>query len=357
MRILDSYLIRKTLFPLALVFVAFVGIFIVVDLFDRAHHFIDNRVALDVVLAYYANYAPFVIVLTAPIAMLLATMLSVGRLSRQREIMAMKGSGLSLYRILAPILLLGVALSVGSLVVGEVVMPPATRRRLEIEEEHIKKEPDQAVRLNVIHIQPDGTTFLARRFNTRRNTLEEVTIEEFDRELSPVTRLDAESARWDGGRWIYEGGQLREFSEGEERVTPFATLDRGDSEPTPEDLRTRRLKPEEMSYRQLRDYIERLRAGGTQPGDLAVRLRLKVAFPFVTLIMALLGAPLAAGARRSGFALSFAAALAISFIYYGLLQVGQILGRQGMMPPGIAAWIANLVFAGVGTAIFIRVPK
>jgi lipopolysaccharide export system permease protein len=357
MRILDAYLLRRIAAPLALVFVAFVGIFIIVDLFDRAHAFIDNQVPLHVVLSYYVNYTPLVVVLTAPIAMLLATMLSVGRLSRRNEIMAMKGSGLSLYRILAPVFLLAAVLSVGSMVLGETLLPPATRRRLVIEETEIKKRPDQAVRLNVLSIEPDGTVFLARRFDTRKNTLEEVTIEEFDRALRPVMRLDAREARWSGDHWIYEDGQIREFSGGSESLTPFATYETGRTEPTPDELRTRRLKPEEMGYRELRTYIERLRASGNDPGDLAVQLRLKLAFPFVTLIMALLGAPLAAGARRSGFALSFAAALAISFIYYGLLQVGQVLGRQGMLPPGIAAWIANLVFAAIGAAILIRAPK
>ena len=357
MRILDAYLVRRTLVPLALVFVAFVGIFIIVDLFDRAHHFIDNDVPIRIVLSYYLNYAPLVVVLTAPIAMLLATMLSVGRLSRRNEIMAMKGSGLSLYRILAPILMLAVLLSLGSMIVGETLLPPATRRRLEIEENDIKKRPDQVVRINVIHIQPDGTVFLARRFNTKRGILEEVTIEEFDEELTPVRRIDSETAHWTGDHWVYENGQVREFRGGVEEVTPFRTYETEGDEPSPEDLKTRRLKPEEMGYRELRTYIGRLRASGNDPGDLAVQLRLKIAFPFVTLIMALLGAPLAAGARRSGFALSFAAALAISFIYYGLLQVGQVLGRQGMMPPGIAAWIANLVFGAIGMTILLRAPK
>lgn len=357
MRTLDAYLLRRILGPLALVFVAFVGIFIIVDLFDRAHDFIDNDVPIETVLSYYLNYTPLVIVLTAPIAMLLATMLSIGRLSRRNEIMAMKGSGLSLYRILAPILLLAALVSVGSIVVGETLLPPATRRRLEIEENEIKKRPDQVVRANVIYVQPDGAVFLARRFNTRRETLDEVTLEEFDPDLEPVRRVDSETARWVDDHWLYENGQLREFEDGAEVVTPFVEYETGRPEPSPDDLKTRRLKPEEMGYRDLRTYIERLRASGNDPGDLAVQLRLKLAFPFVTLIMALLGAPLAAGARRSGFALSFAAALAISFIYYGLLQVGQILGRQGMLPPGLAAWIANMVFGGFGVALFLRVPK
>jgi lipopolysaccharide export system permease protein len=357
MRILDAYLLRKILVPLGLVFVAFVGIFIIVDLFDRAHAFIDNEVPVEVVLSYYLNYTPLVVVLTAPIAMLLATMLSVGRLSRRNEIMAMKGAGMSLYRILAPILMLAVLVSVGSMIVGETLLPPATRRRLEIEENDIKKRPEQAVRMNVIHVQPDGTVFFARRFDTRRATLDEVTVEEFDSDLRPLSRIDSETARWEGDHWVYENGQIREFREGTEVLTPFAVHETGRAEPAPDELKTRRLKPEEMGYRELGVYIRRLKASGNDPGDLAVQLRLKLAFPFVTLIMALLGAPLAAGARRSGFALSFAAALAISFIYYGLLQVGQVLGRQGMLPPGIAAWIANLVFGGVGMAIFLRVPK
>lgn len=357
MRILDAYLLRRLAKPLVLVFTAFVGIFVLVDLFDNVHTFIDNRVAIGTVVSYYVHYLPMVVVLTMPVAMLLATLLSLGGLARRHEVMAMKGSGLSLYRVLAPVFVLALALSLASMVVAETLLPPATTRRLQIEEEHIKRSPTEVFRRNVLYVCPDGAVFLARRFNTRRLVLEDVTIEEFDKELRPVRRIDAESGRWSDGRWVLENGQVRTFSGNTENALPFEARVLERAEPSPSDLRSRRLEPEEMGYRELRTYIGRLSASGSDPGDFAVQLRLKIAFPFVTLIMTMLGAPLAAGARRTGFALSFAAALAISFLYYGLLQVGQVLGRQGMLPPTLAAWLGNVVFAGVAVWMIVKAPK
>ncbi|MFH1502897.1 MAG: LPS export ABC transporter permease LptG [Candidatus Eisenbacteria bacterium] len=357
MRILDGYLLRRALKPLGLVFAAFVGIFILVDLFDHAHTFIDNSVQLGIVLSYYLHYLPLIVVLTMPVAMLLAVLLSVGGLARRREIMAIKGGGISLPRMLAPHFLLAFFLSLVSMAVAEFVLPQATSTRLEIEEEHIKKSPGQVTRNNIIYVRPDGAVFLARRLNTRRETVEGVTVEEFDADVRPVLRIDAEFGRWDGERWQLENGLAREFTDGTERTRQFDTYELPYSEPTPDDLKRRRLQPEEMGYRELRAYIQRLSASGHSPEDLPVNLHLKIAFPFVTLIMTMLGAPIAAGARRTGFALSFTSALAISFLYYGLLQVGQVLGRQGVLTPALAAWVANIVFAGVGVWLLARAPK
>jgi lipopolysaccharide export system permease protein len=355
--ILDAYILRKIMKPLLFVFLAFVSIFVLVDLFDHAHTFIDNNVKPEIVIKYYLYYMPMIVVLTAPVAMLLATLLSLGGLSRKNEVMAMKGSGVSLYRIAAPILLLAVAVSVGSLVVGEIYLPPATRARLQIKEDYLQRRARQSVRTDVIYVRPDGAMLFARRFNVKTRVLDDVTVEEFDRDLNPTRRIDAVTARWEGRRWLFEDGRIREFSEAGERATAFATFELPYDEPTPEDLETRKLQPEEMGYRDLRAYVMKLQASGNDARRLAVQLQLKTAFPFVTLIMTLIGAPLAAGARRSGFALAFTAALAISFIYYGLINVGTVLGTQGVLPAPLAAWIANIAFAGVGFWLLVKAPK
>jgi lipopolysaccharide export system permease protein len=354
---LDSYMFRKIARPLALVFIAFVGIFILVDLFDHANKFIDNKVGPGIVFLYYLYYMPWIVVLTAPVAMLLASLLAIGRLSRSNEIMAMKGGGVSLYRILAPVLLLAVGLSLASLFIGEVAMPPATRRRLEIKETHLSRRADRAVRTDVIYIRPDGVMLLARRFNVGKKRLDQVTVEEFDDESNPTMRIDAERGRWEDGHWVLENGRIRRFTPDGEEATSFEKYRLPYTEPSPDDLRTRRLEPEEMGYAELRGYIKKLRASGNNPRDLDVQLQLKISFPFVTLIMTLIGAPLAAATRRTGFAISFTAALAVSFIYFGLIQVGDVLGSQGFLPPVLGAWAGNIVFAGIGVWLLIKAPK
>jgi len=358
MRILAGYIVTRTLRPLIMLFLGFIGIFVLVDLFDHAHTFIDNQVGAGIVTLYYAYSMPFIFVLTAPVAMLLATLLSVGGMSRTNELMAMKGSGLSLGRILTPVLCLAALLSVANLLVAEFVVPPATRHKIEIEDTHLKRNTsDPRHRKDLIYMRPDGGMVLIRRYNTRRQTMEDVTIEEFDERLRPRTRIDAATARWETDHWILESGRLRRFTADGESVTPFDTMELSPGDPTPEDLVRRRLEPEERGYFDLRDYIARLKAGGNDPRALEVQLHLKVAFPFVTLIMTLLGAPLAARTRRSGFAVSFAAALAISFFYYGSIQVAQVLGRQALLSPPLAAWIANGVFILIGLWILARTPK
>ncbi len=357
MKLLDRYILRRVALPLVLVFVTFVGIFVLVDLFDHANRFIDNNVPIGIVGLYYLYYAPMIVVLTAPVAMLLAALLSLGRLSQKNEIMAMKGSGVSLYRILAPVLLLAFCLSLVTLVVGEELLPPATKRRLDIEEQAIERTPSRTVRTDVIYLYPDGDVLLARRFNLRSRTLEDVTYQRFGDQPVPARRLDAPLARWTDEGWMLEDGTERLFENGAETTRGFGRLALPEEGPSPETLAQRPVEPEEMGYADLRDYITRLRAGGTDPRALEVQLRLKIAFPFVTLIMTLLGAPLAAGSRKSGFAIAFTSALAISFIYYGVIQIGQVLGEEAILPPWLAAWMANIAFGALGVYLLVRAPK
>lgn len=356
MTTLDRYILRKIAKPLLLLLGVFVGIFVLVDLFDNAHTFIDNEVAIRSVLAYYVYYLPLIVVLTSPVAMLLATLLCIGGLARKNEMMAMKGSGVSLYRILAPMLALAVLVSTFDVFVGEVLLPPATRRRVVIEETLMKNRTEDMIRNEPMYVRPDGTIFVARRLNLRTGTLEEVTVEEF-RNQGPSRRIDAEKAVWRDGEWFFIEGQARLFTEEGEQSTSFDRYAPGYTDPTPAQIGTRRLEPDEMAFRELKAYIGSLRASGNDPLDLDVQLHLKISFPFVTIIMTLLGGAIAASARRSGFALAFAGALSISFLYYGLLQVGQVLGRQDLLLPWLAAWIANIAFAGVGAALLVKAPK
>jgi lipopolysaccharide export system permease protein len=351
MRTMDAYTLRRLLKPLGLIVAVFTGIFIIVDLFDNAHSFIDNQAPIGAVVGYYIYYLPLIVVLTSPIAMLLATLLAVGGLARRNEIMALKGSGVSLYRILTPVLALAVAVSLANVLIGELILPDATRHRLRIKQTSITRRASDTLVSEPLFVTPDGTMFIARRLNTTTNTLEDVTVERFDRQFVPTIRVDATSAVWEKGTWVFYDGTRRVFSQNGDQVTSFERLDSGDTEPNPDELGVRKLEPDEMPYRELRSYILKLRASGRDPRRLAVQLQLKIAFPFVTIIMTLLGGALAAGARRSGFALAFTAALAVSFFYYGVIQVGQVLGRQGMLVPWLAAWISNFLFAGVGAAL------
>jgi len=357
-KIVDRYLSRKLLVPLVLVFCAFVVIFILVDLFDHAHSFIDRGVPARIVLLYYLYSTPLIVVLTAPVAMLLAVLLSVGRLSRRLEIMALKASGFSLHRILAPVLVIATLLSAATLLVAEFAVPPATRQKIKIEEEYIdRREGDPRIRDNVVYMRADGSVFVARRLDVRRAVIDGVIVEEFDSQLRPLRRIDAAKATWNGSRWVLADGRIRSFTATGEDTVPFDEMTLPHEEPTLQDLGTRRLDPQEMGSLELRDYTRRLLAGGNDVRELLVELRLKIAFPFSSLIMALLGAPFAAATRRSGFALAFAAALTISFLYYGFIQVGQVLGRQGLLTPALAAWVANAVFAAVGVVLLARAPK
>jgi len=169
-----------------------------------------------------------------------------------------------------------------------------------------------------------------------------------------TARITAKAMRWAGDRWEWQDGVAWRFAEDRETATPFTSLVPGGLTLRPEDIERPERKPEEMSYAELRRTVERKRLVGVPAGKERGELQLKIAFPFASLIMVLFGAPLAASLRRTGRGATFGLCLLLSFIFYGAIKGCQALGWNGLLPPALAAWLPNLLFAGVGGTIFLR---
>ncbi|RIK60026.1 hypothetical protein DCC62_28415, partial [candidate division KSB1 bacterium] len=154
MRLLDRYLIQKFLFILAFSLVAVISIFIIIDLVERLSDYIDRQVPAVVIVSYYFYFIPYIIVLMLPIAMLLASMFSIGQLGKYNELTAMKSSGISMYRILAPIFGLALFVSLLMLAFAEIVMPEANQRKAELKSQYIDRLPrNLPTRLSNLYLQ------------------------------------------------------------------------------------------------------------------------------------------------------------------------------------------------------------
>ncbi len=355
MRILDRYIARRFVSNLIFALVAFALIFIIVDMVEQLDAFLDRHVPWIVVAKYYLLYLPFIVVMSLPVAVLLASLFCVGTLAKHNELVAMKATGTSLYRILVPILVLGVVISLLDLFVGEVVAPVANRRKREIRLEHMEKHDFNVRRrmTNLIVRDRADRRVLIRYYDSKQRIAYRVTIQEYQgSRLS--RRLDAPLMRWRDDCWRMENGYERAFSEAGERALPFAALDVADLKVTPVELARIQLEPEEMSYTELRQFIEEVRRNGGKPHRWLVDLHLKLSFPFSNLIILLIGAALASSKRRSGVAVGFGFSLVICFMYFGLMKTGQSLGHTGTLPPAIAAWLGNVVFLAVGIVLVAR---
>lgn len=358
MTILDRYIVRRFTAVLIFSLVAFISIFIIVNFIEKLDDFLDQNVPKNLIAEYYLYQLPYIIVLTLPVAMLLSSLFSVGKMSRDNELTAIKAAGISLYRTLAPLFGIGLLVSLFALAFSEWVVPPASARVSYITDEYLEKHRQRwRKRINDVILQDDlGRRISMRYFDAANNIGQTVSIRRLQ-ERTLIHRIDARTIKWEDGVWVLYEGFERTFEGEKETAIPFERRVLPGLTLTPEDFSRPLKKPEEMSYSELERFITEVRRNGGEAQRWLVDLHLKLAIPFANLIIVLFGAPLSSPKRRSGTAMGFGISLAICFIYFGITKSAQTMGQNGSLQPLLAAWIANIVFAFSAMVVMAKVPK
>ena len=377
MKIIDRYLIRRFGYALLFSLIAFWVIFLVVDLVEHMDKFIDRHAPLFLVVKYYFYYTPYTLALTLPVAMLLACLFSIGQLARHNELTAMKSAGISLYRILLPVLVLSFLISLSVIGFGGWLVPFTFQKKEEVKTVEIEKgRKRQEIMLDNVFVQgEDVKIFHVRNYDTKEKLGSGALVQKFEGSRLKE-EIRAERVRWQNNGWLFEDGVHRIFSDSvlelnasgdtrgdslalshAEKYEAFDELFRMDLMIQPEALGRRQKKPDEMGYLELAEYVKVKKRSGQVVSRESTDLHVKIAFPFVNFIIVLLGAPLAANPKRSGLAIGFAVSLFISFVYYTLIRMGQSFGYSERLPPLLAAWAANILFAVLGTILLIKAKK
>ncbi len=347
MRILDRYIMQRFLLLLALAGGIFTGVYVIVDLFENLRNFLDAAVAPGVVVKYYLLKFPEFLYQVTPVAVLLASLLSLGALAQHNEITAMKMASLSHLRIVRPLLLLSLLISVLAWSAEEYLLPPINQQAQNILRTEVKKVP--AFRLtkeNDIWYRARGDRFLhVGLLDAERGTMRDVTLLELSPTFSLLRRVDAQEGSWQGETWTLHNGYRWDFDrEGLPRVERFAELPTNLRD-TPEELGRVVKLPGEMSYRELRRYIARLAESGVNTLRYQVDLHAKIATAFVSVIMLILGVSFGLRVGRAGIMIWVGLCIPLAFAYWVFLSLGFPLGRTGVLPPLVAAWLPNAVFA------------
>jgi lipopolysaccharide export system permease protein len=348
--VLDRYLVRSLFIPLLAATGVFLTMAIVVDLFERLDTFIDHQVATRAVVEYYVATLPFLFIIVLPVATLIGVLFSLGGMARRNELIAMTASGVSLYRILRPVLAAGVLLSVLGLLFTIDLVPRGLDVSRQIYDHVIKGRPRVlgSVRRDVNYLGAGGRFFLIRQFDGDTGTMQDVVVQQFAKGTL-VHRIDAVSATWKDGTWEFHDGFIRRFLEdGTVEAEPFDVRRFPEIHEQPSDFLRTVKKPDEMRLSELHEHVRRTGASGGDVLRLRVDQHVRYAFPFACFIVILLGAPLTGAIRRGGHALGFGLALLVGFVYYVLLEFGKTFGYNGSLPPMLAAWLPNLVFTGIG---------
>ncbi len=333
---------------------------VVINMVDMLRYFVEKRIALAVIAEYYVYFSGWAIKSFTPMFVLLASLFSVTILARRQEVLAMKASGLSLYRLTWPIFAITIVIAAGHFYYSEYLFPEWNQRRVDMKEFVIRDRPRQSVTIvaNVRRQIEPGSFYTLERFNTERREGQG-----FKLLTSPNNRLAkfivAERLSYTDNRWLAWKGSVRSFSETDttETYLAFDTLSVFEIDDRPADLARRISKPEDMGLVELQNYINLLNRVGAPYTRELVDLKLKYSFPVTSVIVILITVPFAANPRRGGVAASFAVGAGIALAYFVLFKISQSTGYNARIDPDLAAWGVNGLFLLVGSVLMLTARK
>lgn len=358
MGILGRYIARAWLRMFALCLGSFVAIYLVLDMMEKVPRFVRVGGAAEDILRYFLYKLPDMAGEAAHFSVLMATLLTLGLFSRNSEIIAMRGGGVSLFRISSPMLLLGLLVSGMLLVNAELVVPRTYERMDRVERVDIKKQSTNAVfKRNNIWFRSETMILQAQLFDPSARTLQGVVIWILDRSMSPLGRIDAEAAVFSDGRWILHKAVKKDFTGGSgfaSQVLPVMAIDLN---LRVDDLKVLGRDADNLSYQRLREYADNLQSGGYKAYRYLTLMHNKFSAPFAAFVMVVLGIPFALrNSRSGGIALGIGASIGIGFVYFVVNAVLLSYGRSGILPPIVAAWGTNILFmmGGVWLAMTVK---
>ncbi len=332
-------------------------LFVIVDLVENVDQFIDGRVPATVTALYYLYFIPYIVVLTMPMGTLLATVFSVGVLAKNNEITAMKALGYSFYQIMRTLLFLGAVVAVFNFFLNEAAAIPANRKKDEIRDRYLAgNRHKQASKFRNLLIQdPPDRIVSIESFNPETNTASGVGIETFSGNRL-IHRIDAPEMTWRDKQWRISGGYERFFSGDTERAAPVMRPMSFHFQFSPREVATAQVSPDEMRYAELERFIRKVRQTRGQYQRWQTDLHMRIAFPVSNFLIVLLAAPLAYNRRKKSLAVGFGISLAVCFMLFGCIKLGQTLGQNRALPPLAAAWMGNVLAAACGV-VSIRLTR
>ena len=346
MSILDRYLIKENLKHFLIVLAAAVGIYLVVDFFENIDKFMEAGLPVSRMIEFLELKIPLIVAQVTPVGILLAVLITFGLMNKNNEIIALKCSGMSIYYFIRPIFALGLFFSIFLFILSEVVVPLTIAKANEIYRVEVKKITQTRGQKDIWFKSHRCIAFISY-FNPQDKTISGIALNYFDRHFKLTRRIDAAKGIFQKGHWVFDDIMEQvlnpktgsyEIKFHERKIENISFL--------PEDLQRVVKKSEEMSLMELMDYIRDVEAEGYDATPYRVDLQGKLALPVACLIVCIIGAGLAVRKiAKHGLSVNIALGIGVVFLYYISYSFCLSLGYGGLLPPIIAAWASNFIFA------------
>ncbi len=356
--ILDRYILREFLKVLGLVMLSTIALMLIIQYTELANDIREHKIPFHVVAAYFRFFMFQIFHWMLPISVLVATLVTFGMMSRNNEVTAIKSGGVSLYRVAMPILAVAGLISILAYLLLDFVLPYSNQRLAQIEARIKGKKPIPTSAQQKLWLLGKGhylLNFLS--YDKDNKVLNQVQVFEMHpSEFRLTRRVFAQRARWDGEGWEFENGWMRSFTDnGGSTFTAFTQPLRLQYAEKPSDFETEVKSPDQMTFNQLRRYIDTIRNAGYAQEEFSVKLYTKTSWPVLSLVMAMIALPFAFRIGKRGALYGVGIALVLGIVYWITFALFTKFGEVGNLPPILSAWSANILFAIAATYMFLHV--
>ncbi|WP_303720500.1 LPS export ABC transporter permease LptG [Malonomonas rubra] len=360
MMILNRFLLKHFLRILSLSVGAFIGIYLLIDFFEKVSDFIDYKASAGDYLTYLFNSIPFVFVQILPLSILMTVVLTLGILGRTNEVTAMRACGVSLWRIVQPFMLLALGLSILLLTLNEFVVPLNARALNNLLDIKLQGKQQLSLKRNELWFRDKNRIINIKVADPQNQRLHGVTIFELDDSPKIIRRQEATQADFKNGQWTTKQLTENRFDPTYGDLLKIESLSNQtiNINRKPEDFAQQAAQNETLNFRQLLNMVKKLDQEGIDSTRQRVDMHNRLTAPFTCLIMAFLGIPFALQrGRNSNIALGIGLSLGIGVIYFILQSLVSAFGYSGALPPIVAAWTTNLIFILLGVWMLLSVKE
>ncbi len=357
-KILDVYLLRKFLGTFFYAIGLLVVIVVVFDISENIQDFIDKKAPISaIIFEYYLNFIPFFVNLFSPLFSFIAVIYFTSKLAGFNELSSILGSGISYKRLLVPYISGAIIIASMSFLLSNFVIPYTNRNMLDFKDQYISKRAKN--KDGDIHVKIATDTYAyVETWNNTKNTGYNFTLEKMNFD-GVYYKLKAQNIQWDSisNKW-HLNGYVKHFAYGKEEL-----IMQGDKLDTtlnisPKDFVYIRDEMETMNFFEIREFIKEEKAKGSDKVKFyEVEKHRRMASPFATIILTLIGLTVAGRKTRGGLGIHLAVGLLLSFSFIMFIQVTTVFATYGTLNPMLAVWIPNIIYSLLSIFLIKSAPK
>ena len=359
LKLLDWYIIKKFLGTYVFAIALIISIAVVFDFNEKQDKFMSHDAPWSaIIFDYYLNFIPYFANLFSPLFVFIAVIFFTSKLAENSEIIAMFSTGMSFKRMLRPYMVSAAIIAVVTFGLGAYVIPKGSVTRINFEDKYYKQRKMNTARNIQLEVD-SGVIAYIERYENYSNTGYRFSLDKFEGKQL-VSHLTARSITYDTSavhRWIVKDYMIREMKGMKETITKGARIDTT-LFMEPADFLIMKNQQEMLTSPQLSEYIDRQRQRGfANIKEFEIEYHKRIATSFASFILTLIGVSLSSRKTKGGMGLHLGIGLGLSFSYILFQTIASTFAINGNMPPAIAVWIPNVLYAFIAFYLYQKAPK